>query len=111
MSIGCANYASRFPARPSRFSGDTIWYSRSDRKSTRLNSSHSQISYAVFCLKKKINNNGVCRAYGNGVTHWMLFYANGGSAVLSPYMSRLAGTYQTEILRRHPVTVTLTASA
>src|SRR2546427_96345 len=27
---------------------------RVDRKSTRLNSSHSQISYAVFCLKKKI---------------------------------------------------------
>src|SRR2546430_16358992 len=26
---------------------------RIDRKSTRLNSSHSQISYAVFCLKKK----------------------------------------------------------
>src|SRR2546430_6926225 len=29
-----------------------------DRKSTRLNSSHSQISYAVFCLKKK---SAVCR--------------------------------------------------
>src|SRR2546430_6181165 len=30
---------------------------RSDRKSTRLNSSHSQISYAVFCLnKKKVEN-------------------------------------------------------
>src|SRR2546430_17596020 len=28
-----------------------------DRKSTRLNSSHSQISYAVFCLKKKNINN------------------------------------------------------
>src|SRR5688572_31920877 len=28
-----------------------------DRKSTRLNSSHSQISYAVFCLKKKRKNN------------------------------------------------------
>src|SRR5688572_32746047 len=28
-----------------------------DRKSTRLNSSHSQISYAVFCLKKKKNKN------------------------------------------------------
>src|SRR2546427_7942007 len=28
----------------------------SDRKSTRLNSSHSQISYAVFCLKKKKQN-------------------------------------------------------
>src|SRR5688572_32762744 len=27
-----------------------------DRKSTRLNSSHSQISYAVFCLKKKIKD-------------------------------------------------------
>src|SRR5688572_31686463 len=39
---------------------ESWWHSRSrtsinrrDRKSTRLNSSHSQISYAVFCLKKK----------------------------------------------------------
>src|SRR2546430_11578673 len=30
-----------------------------DRKSTRLNSSHSQISYAVFCLKKKKNDNEI----------------------------------------------------
>src|SRR5690348_17526306 len=30
-----------------------------DRKSTRLNSSHPSISYAVFCLKKKINCKGV----------------------------------------------------
>src|SRR2546422_3612431 len=29
----------------------------SDRKSTRLNSSHGYISYAVFCLKKKNSNN------------------------------------------------------
>src|SRR5258708_20890098 len=29
-----------------------------DRKSTRLNSSHQIISYAVFCLKKKTNHNG-----------------------------------------------------
>src|SRR3712207_8208647 len=29
---------------------------RGDRKSTRLNSSHANISYAVFCLKKKKNN-------------------------------------------------------
>src|SRR3712207_7436732 len=29
---------------------------RRDRKSTRLNSSHANISYAVFCLKKKIEN-------------------------------------------------------
>src|SRR5688572_30879303 len=35
--------------------GERRWNSEisSDRKSTRLNSSHSQISYAVFCLKKK----------------------------------------------------------
>src|SRR5690242_21678524 len=30
---------------------------RQDRKSTRLNSSHMSISYAVFCLKKKNKNN------------------------------------------------------
>src|SRR5256885_4532344 len=33
----------------------------SDRKSTRLNSSHLVISYAVFCLKKKTNRNNVHR--------------------------------------------------
>src|SRR5437762_8903456 len=32
-----------------------IWLEALDRKSTRLNSSHRCISYAVFCLKKKIN--------------------------------------------------------
>src|SRR3712207_7402138 len=30
-----------------------------DRKSTRLNSSHANISYAVFCLKKKTNKSGL----------------------------------------------------
>src|SRR2546430_8749074 len=39
------------PACDARFErGNTVCQ---DRKSTRLNSSHSQISYAVFCLKKK----------------------------------------------------------
>src|SRR5690348_17865364 len=33
-----------------------------DRKSTRLNSSHPSISYAVFCLKKKIAN--ICFTHG-----------------------------------------------
>src|SRR5690606_40333098 len=33
----------------------TIRDGRKDRKSTRLNSSHVKISYAVFCLKKKIH--------------------------------------------------------
>src|SRR3712207_7297966 len=31
---------------------DVVAWTRSDRKSTRLNSSHANISYAVFCLKK-----------------------------------------------------------
>src|SRR5260221_10369527 len=36
-----------------------------DRKSTRLNSSHTVISYAVFCLKKKKKiGNRICRAKG-----------------------------------------------
>src|SRR2546430_10851041 len=33
-------------------------FTKEDRKSTRLNSSHSQISYAVFCLKKKKISDG-----------------------------------------------------
>src|SRR5689334_24778237 len=35
------------------FAGTVLRTPRQDRKSTRLNSSHSSISYAVFCLKKK----------------------------------------------------------
>src|SRR2546430_12808363 len=45
-SLSSAPPAAALSARPPR-----------DRKSTRLNSSHSQISYAVFCLKKKKKNN------------------------------------------------------
>src|SRR5256886_10697134 len=40
------------PANGRRWSNFAI-LTPGDRKSTRLNSSHSQISYAVFCLKKK----------------------------------------------------------
>src|SRR5438270_5511229 len=56
----------------------TAWYapgyaeSLEDRKSTRLNSSHSQISYAVFCLNKK--NEGVllrrCKIKLTEVHYW-----------------------------------------
>src|SRR2546430_12326087 len=51
------------PSRPSRGPGQGCEGDASrepglqDRKSTRLNSSHSQISYAVFCLKNKIPRN------------------------------------------------------
>src|SRR5438309_8206658 len=50
---------------------DTLWFNtgtlcnltcQQDRKSTRLNSSHSSISYAVFCLKKKKKSLPSCTA-------------------------------------------------
>ena len=47
---GCDSYTMEFLTVPA---GSRIpWYTK-DRKSTRLNSSHQIISYAVFCLKKK----------------------------------------------------------
>src|SRR3712207_8174941 len=48
-----ANSCSKVPRRPGTV--DCIGRSHPDRKSTRLNSSHANISYAVFCLKKKNN--------------------------------------------------------
>src|SRR5207245_10170877 len=43
-----------------------------DRKSTRLNSSHGSISYAVFCLKKKNKNptQGFCKQIDNPINHF-----------------------------------------
>src|SRR5690348_17485366 len=49
-----------------------------DRKSTRLNSSHPSISYAVFCLKKKKNKNyrsRLCR--GVSVSPWSIWMGLG----------------------------------
>src|SRR5438034_2098452 len=43
----------RPPRPPARSVSSAVPLRRSDRKSTRLNSSHTVISYAVFCLKKK----------------------------------------------------------
>src|SRR5256886_9293020 len=45
-------------------------YLNSDRKSTRLNSSHSQISYAVFCLKKKKKTTTTVTVSMNESSHW-----------------------------------------
>src|SRR2546430_8458958 len=47
-----AQYSAR-EAEMDKNANSLIMASIKDRKSTRLNSSHSQISYAVFCLKKK----------------------------------------------------------
>src|SRR2546427_7252305 len=51
-----ARRRARGPRNPvGQWDGGTV--GQRDRKSTRLNSSHSQISYAVFCLKKKKHAN------------------------------------------------------
>src|SRR5205085_8014476 len=51
--IPMSEFVSRYKSCCSAVSSEAIL----DRKSTRLNSSHSQISYAVFCLKKKKTKN------------------------------------------------------
>src|SRR5688572_30877324 len=51
-----------------------------DRKSTRLNSSHSQISYAVFCLKKKKDKNYMNKSRGKVV---MLIHYKSTSGIVS----------------------------
>src|SRR2546430_4533366 len=45
--------------RCSKIGSGLVAFVEADRKSTRLNSSHSQISYAVFCLKKKNKNRNI----------------------------------------------------
>src|SRR5260221_3517407 len=57
---------SRIPGLEAKFT-----YSHKDRKSTRLNSSHTVISYAVFCLKKKKKNpsNQLLRARIDNARH------------------------------------------
>src|SRR2546430_6578340 len=59
--------------RQEKLSADADVYRRDarirDRKSTRLNSSHSQISYAVFCLKKKKLIKQLCTIKNRANTH------------------------------------------
>src|SRR5256886_13199378 len=52
ISAGARRRSAWRRTRSHRAAGTPRPGARSDRKSTRLNSSHSQISYAVFCLKK-----------------------------------------------------------
>src|SRR3712207_7143796 len=55
--VGTSALRSRLrAARHTRDSASSHSRRTGDRKSTRLNSSHANISYAVFCLKKKKNN-------------------------------------------------------
>src|SRR5207302_7839881 len=57
-AVGASIYAAACAScheggRPPPYGGINLGLSTTDRKSTRLNSSHVKISYAVFCLKKK----------------------------------------------------------
>src|SRR5207249_11776925 len=54
-SVHYHNVLSRF-RKQTGWQFENIFFRNRDRKSTRLNSSHVSISYAVFCLKKKKNN-------------------------------------------------------
>src|SRR5436309_11643705 len=56
-------------AQPPAFGPERRWLSDQDRKSTRLNSSHVKISYAVFCLKKKSVESPLIRNYENLESH------------------------------------------
>src|SRR5260221_3072291 len=56
-AVRCAGGASASRREPPSV-GKPAMSNRSDRKSTRLNSSHTVISYAVFCLKKQRVNDG-----------------------------------------------------
>src|SRR6202163_5076894 len=64
--------------RSRRNSGKTSWnwLIPIDRKSTRLNSSHQAISYAVFCLKKKSAQQGERRSMLGGGQAWSRPTAN-----------------------------------
>src|SRR3712207_9169769 len=53
--VGVGEDADREPAGRASDRHGAVEVAAVDRKSTRLNSSHANISYAVFCLKKKIN--------------------------------------------------------
>src|SRR3712207_8690520 len=56
VDLGLSDLAAGRPPRDRDLHGDRH-PGRVDRKSTRLNSSHANISYAVFCLKKKNKEN------------------------------------------------------
>src|SRR5258707_10786614 len=73
---------------------------RKDRKSTRLNSSHANISYAVFCLKKKITQQVFASADFTQVrTHFLAYATRQVRIPSAPTKQR-----RDELLDRHHIT-------
>src|SRR2546429_124048 len=76
-----------------------------DRKSTRLNSSHGYISYAVFCLKKKNTGAGLGRGTAGGRTVTGHTPRGADRLLIRPASGRQAGTRplrSDRSLERHP---------
>src|SRR5256885_8725307 len=69
---------------------------RRDRKSTRLNSSHLVISYAVFCLKKKKQS---CKSF---------VYVSKASVNIDIYLKRVDERNPTNLTRDYPTGYTMT---
>src|SRR5947208_12935398 len=74
-------------APPILFNFMNNFYGMGDRKSTRLNSSHQIISYAVFCLKKKKNKkqSGSCYQYEKRNRHGGSSSATGRRCYCRPH--------------------------
>src|SRR6202030_587454 len=88
-----------------------------DRKSTRLNSSHSSISYAVFCLKKNEEKTfkpigqrgrGCLRAERHGASRGVLALSHRGSpARLRPQVANFCSRHLFFLRTRRPPNLTL----
>src|SRR2546421_5453167 len=80
-----------------------------DRKSTRLNSSHDQISYAVFCLKKKKKTNsliyfllGIIEIHAIGLTQkYMLASGEGFLIFVLSRPQQIATRRDTDVAAKH----------
>src|SRR3712207_7414908 len=71
VGLDPARFRDRWPHQLSGGERQRVGVAR-DRKSTRLNSSHANISYAVFCLKKKIKDD--CKSLVQSITRLTEIY-------------------------------------
>src|SRR5690606_9339345 len=78
-----------------------------DRKSTRLNSSHVKISYAVFCLKKKITNPVSVSTSGTHIPMHVFVIATPSTASKSKFIEPLVSS--SNMCQRRLISTTLTA--